>query len=473
MSADADTPHAPSPRAAAPAHEPEPRKGGPAVRLENVSKSYAVYQRPEDRLIELLLPWVKRRKEYRAVGRTDLTFQRGESAAIIGRNGAGKSTLLKLIAGRLPPSTGRVIVSGRIAAILELGAGFDANVTGRENLKSAAALYGFSDAQIEAMLPEIVEFAAIGDFIDQPMRLYSTGMRARLAFALCAHLRADVLIIDEALSVGDAAFKQKCMRFLNRAKDECTLLFVSHDLGSVRRLCERAIWIDAGRIREDGPADEVCRAFSAELERAKDDGATLKIGGRRRAAPREPSETVKRRETKLREAGYEHAVTVFEFDPDAPWYGRRGATIERVGLIDEHGKPIGDLTAGMVVTLRVEITAHDALQRPIVGFYVRDRRAQELFGDNTDHLDAMPEVPENGRVTAEFVFKLPFLPNGDYSVTVALADGEGVDHVQHHWIDEALLFRVTDSHLSRGLVGVEMHDILIKVDPDPDRADDR
>lgn len=187
--------------------------------------------------------------------------QKGETIGIIGRNGSGKSTLLQIICGTLTPSGGRVAINGRVAALLELGAGFNPEFTGRENVYMNAALLGLSKAQIEERLDAIFAFADIGGFVDQPVKTYSSGMYVRLAFAVIAHVDADVLVIDEALAVGDAFFTQKCMRFLRAFMERGTVLFVSHDTNAVVNLCTRVVWLDKGRVREIGPAKDVCDSY--------------------------------------------------------------------------------------------------------------------------------------------------------------------------------------------------------------------
>src|SRR5262249_6313517 len=206
-----------------------------------------------------------------------ITFdiRKGESVGIIGRNGAGKSTLLQVMCGTLRPSTGSIEVKGRIAAMLELGAGFNPEFTGRENVHMAAAVLGLSADLIRKRYPSIVAFAGIGDFIDQPVKYYSSGMYARLAFAVAAHVDADILIADEILSVGDAAFQRKCMRFIENFRARGTLLLVSHSAATVAAICDRAVWLDAGSVRAIGPAKEVCADYLADINANMDSDKTF------------------------------------------------------------------------------------------------------------------------------------------------------------------------------------------------------
>ena len=251
MSFDPQTPPQPYPPTNAPSQDA-------AIILQDVSKVFEIYDRPVHRLLQMLCRG--RRKFYRsfeALHHIDLTIRKGECVGIVGRNGAGKSTLLQIIAGTLAPTTGSVRTCGRVAALLELGSGFNPEFTGRENVFLNAAILGLSDAEIQARYDDIVAFADIGDFIDQPVRNYSSGMVMRLAFAVIAHVDADILIVDEALSVGDAYFTQKCMRFLRQFIATKTLFFVSHDVAAINGLCTHAIFLERGRIKSAGDPKQI------------------------------------------------------------------------------------------------------------------------------------------------------------------------------------------------------------------------
>ncbi|HCP9006074.1 TPA: ABC transporter ATP-binding protein, partial [Escherichia coli] len=232
------------------------------IQVSGIGKCYQVYDKPFHRLMQGLVGGGKRYyREFWALRDVAFEVKRGETLGIVGRNGSGKSTLLQLIAGTLTPTNGEIAVRGRVAALLELGSGFNPDFTGRENVYLNASILGLSKEQIDQRFDQIAEFAAIGEFIEQPIRNYSSGMVMRLAFSVIAHVDADILIIDEALSVGDAFFTQKCMRFLREFKQRGTLLFVSHDGGSVTALCDRAIWLDQGNLRQSGEPKEVMDAY--------------------------------------------------------------------------------------------------------------------------------------------------------------------------------------------------------------------
>jgi lipopolysaccharide transport system ATP-binding protein len=242
------------------------------IRARNLGKAYQLYDNRSQWSKQVLLGAFH--TYYRSFwALKDVTFEvkRGESIALIGRNGCGKSTLLQVICGILRPTKGELWVKGRIAPVLALGSTFDLESTGRENVMIGGAVLGMKRPEVLSKFDSIVDFAGVGEFIDQPIKHYSTGMRSRLSFALCAHLEADILIVDEALAVGDAAFQRKCMDWIERFRDHGTLLFVSHAKADVMRLCRRAIWIDDGRIREDGKPVDVVRSYARAMETEPDD----------------------------------------------------------------------------------------------------------------------------------------------------------------------------------------------------------
>jgi lipopolysaccharide transport system ATP-binding protein len=432
------------------------------IKADGLGKAYTIFKRPEDRLKQML-SFGRRRyfEHYWALQDVNLEVRKGQAIALIGHNGAGKSTFLKLLCGTVTPTTGSIQVAGRIGALLELGAGFNPEFTGRENLRLSASVMGFSTEEIVQKEPAIIEFADIGDFLDQPVKLYSSGMYARLAFAVMAHMDPDILIVDEILSVGDAAFQQKCMRFIRKFRQNGTLMFVSHDSAAVLNLCEHAIWLDAGTVRMAGSAKDVCHAYQAAIESGKINQNAFHIGGTRKA----PDAVIDETEQLLRQSGEAPKVKVFSFDADAPWYGHGGATIQTVSLLDSDRRPLDLLTGGDDVILRVEAVAKKDLDGPIIGFYVKDRLGQNLFGNNTylAHAQRKPQAQEGATVAAEFRFRLPFMPSGNYAITVALAEGTQEEHVHHHWIDDALLFKVANPNEIQGLLGVPMTSIDLDV----------
>lgn len=242
------------------------------VRARHLGKAYQLYARRQDWLKQVMLGWWKSYyKPFWVLRDIDLDVHRGESIGILGRNGCGKSTLLQVICGMTLPSNGELRVTGRIAPVLALGATFDAELSGRENIMIGGAVMGLKRAELLDKFESIAEFAGIGDYMEQPVKHYSVGMRTRLAFAICAHVEAEILVVDEALAVGDAAFQRKCLEWIDRFRQTGTLLFVSHSMQEVRRLCTRAIWIEDGRIRAQGEPSQVIRSYHRALAMEKDD----------------------------------------------------------------------------------------------------------------------------------------------------------------------------------------------------------
>jgi lipopolysaccharide transport system ATP-binding protein len=431
----------------------------------NLGKAYAIFKHPKDRLKQMLVGGRKKYySEYWALRDVTLQIARGETVALIGHNGSGKSTFLQLVSQTLTPTTGRVEVRGRVGALLELGAGFNPEFSGRENVHLAASVLGLSSDEIAARFDLIEEFAGIGDFLDQPVKTYSSGMYARLAFAVMAHVAPDILIVDEILAVGDAAFQQKCLRFIKRFKENGTLLFVSHDVAAVLALCDKAVWLDAGSVRAIGSAKEVCEAYMVAIEGEKTNTNAFKIGGSRQSA-REPVEMQDVRAVQMKELGLTPKIEVFAFDPDAPWHGQRGATIENVRILNAEGEAISAFEGGEDITLQIEAVAHQDIEQPIVGFVVKNRLGQNIFGDNTylSYVNHPLQVPVGARITAAFEFRVPLLPAGHYAVSIAIAEGRQGEHVQHQWLDEALLFDVVAPNLTSGLVGIPMKSISLNM----------
>jgi lipopolysaccharide transport system ATP-binding protein len=242
----------------------------------------------------------------------------------------------------------------------------------------------------------------------------------------------------------------------------------SHDAAAVLALCERAIWLEAGSVRAIGDARDVCHQYQASIEGEKDNANAFRISGSRKAPSVEQEFPTDHRESTFKDLGLVPKVSVSAFDPDAPSFGKRGASIEKVSIVDASGRSLTSFEGGEEVTLVVDCIAHEAIAKPIVGFLVKDRLGQDIFGDNTylTFRDQKREVPARHRFSARFVFRLPFLKVGDYSVTIGLAEGTQEDHVQHHWADDTLFFKVT-VHSVKGMVGIPMKSVLLVVDAEP------
>lgn len=432
------------------------------IEAKGLSKCYEIYDKPSDRLRQLVARQGKKYyREFWALKDVSFDVKKGETIGIVGRNGSGKSTLLQLICGTLSPTTGEIRSTGRIAALLELGSGFNPEFTGRENIYLNASILGLTDQEIDARYNEIVAFADIGDFIERPVKTYSSGMYVRLAFAVIAHVDADVLVVDEALAVGDAVFSQKCMRFLREFKKRGALLFVSHDSAAVMGLCERAVWLDKGVVRGIGKAKDVCESYLAStFEATQDTKASPPTTAHREIQV----DYYDARKDFVNASSLRNDVLVSPFDPNAIKFGAGGVEIFSVLLMDTQDRPLSWIVGGEEVRLRIDFRVHQRLENALTGFLVKDRLGQALFGDNTylTYLGRPCAYEAGTSARAEFVFRMPILPAGKYSMTVAVADGSQAEQIQHQWIHDALIFESTSSSVCTGLVGIPVKSIVME-----------
>jgi lipopolysaccharide transport system ATP-binding protein len=384
------------------------------LRVQNVSKLYRLYRRPVDRLLETL-PFTTHYSptEFWALRDVNLNVERGEILGVVGPNGSGKSTLLQIVSGILEPTRGRVITQGRIAALLELGAGFNPEFSGRENVFLNGEILGISRRDMERVFPEIERFAEIGAFIERPVKEYSSGMYVRLAFATAIHVDPEILIVDEALAVGDAIFANRCIKkFEELKKRGITVLFVSHDLGLVKRLSDRAALMLDGRVAAYGtPSDVVNRYVGVVLERQEREGV--------------------------------HRVEPVGTPGGSHRHGDGASRVTSVELIDAAlGTATRNLQPGEPVTIRVTARAEKALEDPVVGVLIRNRLGIDVYGTNT-----RIEGVEVGHVAAGETFEVEFtfdclLTRQDYTLTVATQYREGYSQ---DWLDDVISFSVVDA----------------------------
>ena len=426
-----------------------------AVSVKNVTKTYRIFGHPGDRIKQAFsLGRIRLHREFTALKGVSFDIKRGETYGIIGRNGSGKSTLLQLICGILKPTSGSVQINGRISALLELGAGFNLEFTGRENVHFQGAVMGISKREMESRFDAIASFADIGDFIDQPVRTYSSGMYVRLAFSVAIHVQPDILVVDEALSVGDALFTQKCFRFLHEFRKKGTLIVVSHDLQAITGLCEQVLWLDQGTVQASGQAKTVCESYLSAL-----------FGGGKSSLENAEEEAgadwIDQRLPYLNASNLRNDLELYRFDSAAPSFGSGGAQIKDVRLINHAGQSYSWMLGGEIVTLLVQASVHASLATPIIGFIVKDRIGQALFGDNTylSYADHPVSVSADSMLEARFVFRMPRLPIGDYSVSVAVADGSQEMPEFQHWVHDALVFQSRRSSVAGVLVGLPMQSI--------------
>ena len=404
------------------------------LRVTNVGKRYEIYEAPHHRLLQTLLRGRKQFfKEFWALKDVSFEVNKGECFGIIGRNGCGKSTLLQIIAGILTPTNGIVTVSGKVVALLELGSGFNPEFTGRENVYMNGAVMGLSRAEVDKKFDEITAFADIGEFIDQPVKIYSSGMMARLAFAAAISIDPDILIIDEALAVGDIRFQQKCFRKLKEFRDEGrTVFFVSHDLSAVKLFCDKAIWLEQGRVKRFGTPEEVTKEYLSFMTYdLESEIISPKEGSMEGFVP----DSRNQREIK------------WESTSKCRSFGEGGATILGTALYSKaRGKRITVFEGGEDVCYYVKIRANKRVDFPIIGFYLNDDHGVHLLGYNTHNLGMTLASIESGEIKVfRFEFKFPFLRLGTYLFSPAIAEGTQVSHAQLHWVHDAYVVQIVST----------------------------
>lgn len=441
---------------------------GCAISVSRVSKYYEMYKKPAHRLFQMVCRGKKQFFEpFWALRDISFELGKGECLGIIGRNGAGKSTLLQIISGTLAPSSGTISINGRVAALLELGSGFNPEFTGRENVLLNAAILGLGQKEIDERFDSIAAFADIGDFIDQPVKNYSSGMTLRLAFSVIAHVDADIMIIDEALAVGDAFFTQKCMRFMRKFMDEHTVIFVSHDISAVNSLCNRVILLERGRVKQDGDPKDVTETYMKDMyEEKQGASAQPREEPKQEQVDLEAFEYRDMRADLINTGKYRNDIEVFAFNEESASFGKKGITITNAFLLDGQGRPVNWIVGGERVILEARLEARQDICGPIVGFLLRNRYGQHLFGDNTyiTYRDRPLIVRKGQRLTARFSFTMPILEKGDYSISIAVAEGTQAENIQHDWKHEALMLQSVASSCQTGMMGIPMRNISLSID---------
>lgn len=383
------------------------------ISVSNLGKAYKRYSTHWARLAEWLLPFGEKRHEMKWVLQDiNFTVQAGEAVGIIGINGAGKSTLLKLITGTAQPTTGNVAIGGRVAALLELGMGFHPDFTGRQNALMAGQLIGMTLDEVSSLMPQIEAFAEIGEYIDQPVRVYSSGMQMRLAFSVATAKRPDVLIVDEALSVGDAYFQHKSFDRIREFRAQgTTLLIVSHDKGAIQSICDRAILLDAGRLLKEGAPEEIMDFYNALIAERENDTVRLE----------------KKNDGKVQTTS-----------------GTGEATVTQIHLLNEKDERVEVVEVGSDITLEVKVTVHTAIPCLILGYMIKDRLGQPIYGTNMHHKNRpLHDLQPGEQVTYRCRFPMNLGP-GSYSVATALVSTDTHLVNNYEWRDLALVFNVVN-----------------------------
>ena len=400
----------------------------PAICVSDLSKVYKLYDRNRDRVMDALgLSKKKRYREHYALSHVSFSIQRGETVGIIGSNGAGKSTILKIITGVLNPTEGEVSVHGRISALLELGAGFNQEYTGIENIYLNGTMMGYSREEIDARMDAIVEFADIGDFIRQPVKMYSSGMFVRLAFAVAINIDPDILVVDEALSVGDVFFQSKCYKKFDEFKEQGkTILFVSHDLSSISRYCDRAILLNRGKMMAEGSPTAMIDLYKkVRANQVDEKGQDLR------------TEQGREEETPGQELWKNH----FDRNPNQQDYGDRRAEIIDYALTDEKGLLTASLIKDQPFSIRMKLRFHEPLDFPIAAFTIRTLKGADVTGTNTwyEHISFAHEAGSERTVT---ITQNMSLQGGEYFLSLGCTGFHNGELEVYHRLYDALHFTV-------------------------------
>jgi len=398
-----------------------------AIKVENLSKVYKLYDKPVDRLKEAINPFRKKyHRDFYALKDINFEVARGETIGIIGKNGSGKSTLLKILTGVLTPTEGKVYTSGKVSALLELGTGFNPELTGMENVYFSGALMGYTKEEINKKIDDIVSFADIGEFINQPVKTYSSGMFVRLAFAVAISVDPEILVVDEALAVGDIRFQQKCFRKIKEFKEKRkTIVFVSHDPATVINYCTKALWLKEGQIQGIGEPTDIIRKYTTYM--------TFGI------------------ETNNGEANIIEKMTKddsekiqFESTKKCSSFGEGGAEIQGTALYSsETGEKIKMFKGGEHVIFYIKIKINKDITKPLIGFFLNDKYGNKILGLSNHILNIkLGNFTKGKTIIAKFKFDFPLLKNGDYSFSPAIAEGTQENHIQHHWVHDAYIVRI-------------------------------
>jgi len=451
-----------------------------AIRASNLSKHYTIRERKRERLKRLVLN-KKAEKILRvsALNKVSFEISNGDALGIIGKNGSGKSTLLQIICGTISATSGELEVNGRIAALLELGSGFNPEFTGRENIEINAILLGMKKKEVKFKIKDIIEFADIGIYIDQPVRTYSSGMIVRLAFAIIAHSDPDIMIIDEALAVGDSYFTQKCMRFIQRFKKKGTLVFVSHDPNAVLSVCNKAILLENGEIKYNGTAKDALEIY-ANQERIKQSENVEEVKDVRMKQVDEEGKRQTKKEEYVRKwkdyrteiintSKYKNEIELITHDNreiESEDYGGEEACIisTRLENLEKRQDDINIVLGGELVKLNIEFIARKRIESLIVGFILKDDKGLTILGDNSFNSlisDEEYSASQGELIRAEFIFTMPLLRAGHYSITSSIAEGNMNNHNILHWQNDSMMLESQCTSIAAGMAGLPMQSISI------------
>lgn len=400
------------------------------INVQNLVKAYKLYEKPSDRIKEAIKKNACYHKDFMAVNDISFQVKKGETVGIIGRNGAGKSTLLKMITGVLKPTSGSIQLSGNVSALLELGAGFDPERNGIDNIYLNGRINGLSKNEIDESVDEILEFADIGDFVYQPIKTYSSGMLVRLAFAAAVNIKPEILIVDEALSVGDVRFQQKCYRKIREFKKNGTVLFVSHDTGAIASFCDRVIWLDNGKIYKQGEPGEIIEEYLAYMRYDLKNDQKQHLNSQMENPDNNESD----------EENENNTCTLA--------FGNQIAQFTKISLKNDKGNIISQVHGGQKICIEMQLQSKKEIEFPILGFNLKDILGNELIVTNTVFEKIkLPIIEANKIYRFEWQFEFPHLHAGDYPVDIALAEGTYLNHEQIHFVTDALVIKCIDERL--------------------------
>lgn len=443
-----------------------------AIKVRDIGKCYRIYERPHDRLLQMLIP--NKRKihhEFWALRDVSFSIGRGETVGIVGLNGSGKSTLLQMICGTVSPSCGEVAVSGRVAALLELGAGFNLEFTGRENVLLNAAILGFRPESIQERMGEILDFSELGEFLDQPVKIYSSGMYARLAFSIAIHVDPEILIIDEALAVGDSRFVAKCMRRIKDIQTRgVTILFVSHDVGSVRALCDRVIWLNKGQLVEDGDVFPVTGRFmefvfndeQAEGQVVRTDIVDCADAKSNEADTMHPVRPKMIASDESNDKLERYSLSVLDARPVTHWGSSKGI-IQSAAVCDERGCRADVVVWGssIQVVIKLSVPSNISREHLSIAFSIKDLKGTDIIVSTTHDLNVV-QLPEFERFVVCFQMT-NILAAGKYLLVAAVENRQGRDIHYYEYFEGAHYFASLADHRFFGIVQPAIRQ-LVRVD---------
>ncbi len=422
------------------------------ISVQNLSKVYRLYTKPIDRLKESVLPFKKNlHTDFYALNNISFNVKKGETVGIIGVNGSGKSTILKIITGVLSPTSGKITIQGRISALLELGAGFNPDYTGIENVYLNGTMMGYSREEMDKKLEEILRFADIGDFVYQPVKTYSSGMFVRLAFAIAINVEPEILIVDEALSVGDVFFQAKCYKKINEIKETgTTILLVTHDMGSIMKYCDKVVLLNKGEMVKQGEPKEIVDIYKKILAN--------QYNPEEENEPDNAKETIPAKENIVGSTG--KWMEKLQINNQKVEYGNGKAEIIDFGLFDHNGNVTNLIIKGEECTIRFKIRFNENVSEPILAFTIKDRRGLELTGTNTMIEDCGFDIGEAGK-TYEIAFKQRImLQGGEYLLSLGCTGYDAGDFVIYHRLYDVTQVAVISN---KNTVGIYDSDSLIDI----------